>query len=244
LFYYPFHLRDYTAKTRHLSLMEDLAYRRLLDAYYDREGPLPADPEQCARQIAMREFQAEVSGVLAEFFTLTEAGWTNERCQAEIEKYRGRADKARRASDARWNTRSDAPSIAQALPKHGSSNAFAMPTDNRQPKTRIKKEPLVADEWFDRFWKAYPRREAKPNALAAWVAKVGKDEALAERVIAAVTARAKTPDWTKDGGKFIPLPATYLNAERWNDEIVLEDDDGWLSELRSYDAPADSRRVA
>ncbi len=41
--YYPFHIGDYAKKTRHLSWDEDMAYRRLIDAYYLHEGPLPAD---------------------------------------------------------------------------------------------------------------------------------------------------------------------------------------------------------
>jgi uncharacterized protein YdaU (DUF1376 family) len=41
--YYPFHVGDYAAHTAHLEPMEDLAYRRMLDAYYLRESPLPVD---------------------------------------------------------------------------------------------------------------------------------------------------------------------------------------------------------
>jgi hypothetical protein len=26
--------------------------------------------------------------------------------------------------------------------------------------------------------------------------------------------------WSKDGGIFIPYPATWLNQERWNDEVI------------------------
>ena len=40
--YYPFHIGDYASHTRHLTLMEDLAYRRLLDLYYLHERPLNA----------------------------------------------------------------------------------------------------------------------------------------------------------------------------------------------------------
>ncbi len=39
--YYPFHLGDYAAHTKHLGLLEDLAYRRMIDLYYTTEKPLP-----------------------------------------------------------------------------------------------------------------------------------------------------------------------------------------------------------
>ena len=47
--YFPFHVGDYSAHTGHLEPMEDLAYRRLLDQYYLREGPLPADIQATAK---------------------------------------------------------------------------------------------------------------------------------------------------------------------------------------------------
>ena len=39
--FYPFHIGDYASATRHLTWIEDAAYRRLLDVYYVKEGPLP-----------------------------------------------------------------------------------------------------------------------------------------------------------------------------------------------------------
>jgi len=41
--YYEHHIGDYIKATAHLSMVEDAAYRRLLDVYYTREGPLPVD---------------------------------------------------------------------------------------------------------------------------------------------------------------------------------------------------------
>ena len=40
--YYNFHIGDYARRTRHLSVIEDLFYRRLLDLYYTTEAPLVA----------------------------------------------------------------------------------------------------------------------------------------------------------------------------------------------------------
>ena len=47
--YYEHHLGDYVRDTAHLSMLEDAAYRRLLDAYYIREAPLPTDVRDCCK---------------------------------------------------------------------------------------------------------------------------------------------------------------------------------------------------
>ena len=74
------------------------------------------------------------------------------------------------------------------------------------------------DTLFSDFWKAYPRKVAKANALKAWT-KLAPDEALTRQIIAAVEAFRLSPDWLKDNGAFIPHPATFLNGRRWEDEL-------------------------
>ena len=88
--YYPLNIGDYAAHTAHLAPLEDLAYRRMLDLYYLKEAPLAADPATVARLVRMKP--AVVAAVLNEFFILTENGWANARCDAELEKMRGKLD--------------------------------------------------------------------------------------------------------------------------------------------------------
>jgi uncharacterized protein YdaU (DUF1376 family) len=115
--YYPFHLGDYAAHTGHLEPMEDLAYRRLLDQYYLREGPLPADIQVTAKLVRMRSMAADVESVLKEFFALTDFGWVHSRCDAEIEKMQDKQAKARASGIASANARkSYAERVNQAKP--------------------------------------------------------------------------------------------------------------------------------
>jgi len=72
--YYQFNIGDYVSHTRHLSPIEDIAYRRLLDAYYLSERPLNSGLAAVARQIGLKEHESEVHEVLQEFFKLTEDG--------------------------------------------------------------------------------------------------------------------------------------------------------------------------
>jgi uncharacterized protein YdaU (DUF1376 family) len=103
--YYPFHVGDYAAHTAHLEPMEDLAYRRLLDQYYLREGALPADIQATAKLIRMRSCAADVESVLNEFFVLTDEGWMHNRCDSEIERMQDKQAKARASAQASVNAR-------------------------------------------------------------------------------------------------------------------------------------------
>lgn len=107
--YYPFHLGDYAAHTAHLEPMEDLAYRRMLDAYYLREAPLPSDPAEVARLIRLRQHMAEVEAVLREFFQLGDEGWRHARCDEEIERMQDKQAKARASAAASVNARRAKP---------------------------------------------------------------------------------------------------------------------------------------
>ena len=92
--FYPFHPGDYTLRTGHLDLIEDLAYRRLIDLYYLNEAPLKGDIESIARVIRMRSNSAEVGSVLGEFFTETPDGWRHPHCDGLIAKYHAKAKQA------------------------------------------------------------------------------------------------------------------------------------------------------
>lgn len=83
--YYQFNIGDYIKNTLHLSLMEDLAYRRLLDFYYDSEQPIPKDIPRVARRLRLDS--QVVKTVLDEFFTLTDDGYKNHRADLEIASY-------------------------------------------------------------------------------------------------------------------------------------------------------------
>lgn len=77
---------------------------------------------------------------------------------------------------------------------------------------------------FDAFWGQYPRHTAKEAARKAW-SKLNPSEELQEQIIAAVLVYKASPQWTKDGGQYIPHPSTFLNQRRWEDEIVGSSED-------------------
>ena len=111
--FYQFHIGDYISHTRHLSLMEDLAFRRLLDHYYLHE--LPIKQRDIARQIGMRDCEQEVLTVLNEFFVSTENGFIHPRADAEIAKFRKFSEDGKRGAAMRWQKGGDSPLIATPI---------------------------------------------------------------------------------------------------------------------------------
>jgi hypothetical protein len=79
------------------------------------------------------------------------------------------------------------------------------------------KSPKGDNALFDRFWSAYPRKEAKAVARKAF-ARHKPDDALLGAMLNAIEKQKRSNQWVKDNGQFIPLPATWLNQERWTDE--------------------------
>lgn len=96
--HYAHHIGDYISATAHLSFIEDAAYRRLLDRYYQDEKPLPPDLQlvcKLVRAVSRHEKDA-VRRVLNEFFTFTpEEGWKQCRADTEISKYKSLANHGR-----------------------------------------------------------------------------------------------------------------------------------------------------
>ena len=84
-------------------------------------------------------------------------------------------------------------------------------TSTITPNTKLNK-PTTAN--FNEFWSAYPRKIAKADAERAWD-KIRPD---IQTVLTALEWQCKTEDWTKEGVKYIPFPATYLNSRRYEDE--------------------------
>ena len=79
-----------------------------------------------------------------------------------------------------------------------------------------KASPL--EQRFLEFWQVYPRKKNKETARRAWE-KLKPNADLTAEIIKAVYAANKSSDWTKENGRFIPYPATWLNAHGWEDEI-------------------------
>jgi uncharacterized protein YdaU (DUF1376 family) len=155
--FYPFHIGDYAAHTRHLSFMEDLAYRRLIDQYYLDECPLKGEPSLIARRIGMSDFSSDVQYILETFFEKEEDLWVSKRCDGEIAKYRLKADSARNANRIKSEKITALKSELKSEPNH-------IVTKNQEPRTNIKAistpDGVSSDLWSD--FLAYRKRLKAP----------------------------------------------------------------------------------
>ena len=83
-----------------------------------------------------------------------------------------------------------------------------------------KKKSYDADG-FAAFWAAYPKKAGKADALKAWN-KLAPDVVLQEQMGKALEVQKQSQQWRKDGGQYIPMPATWLNGRRWEDEVQTQ----------------------
>ena len=88
-----------------------------------------------------------------------------------------------------------------------------------KPRRRRTRANPGAPEWkperFARFWRCYPRGEAKQRAVQAWD-RLKPDDALIDRMARALQRQLRRPDWREGVG--VPYASTWLNQARWEDE--------------------------
>ena len=126
--YYQFNISDYRSATVHLSNDEDLAYRRLLDMYYDSENKIPLDTQWVARRLRLDTKTVET--VLNDMFVRHEDGWFNARCQDVIQQYHAMAEKNR--ANGRLGGRKKNPT---ANPMGNDSQPIVKATINQELET-------------------------------------------------------------------------------------------------------------
>lgn len=189
-------------------------------------GTLPAIPDIA---FALRLTEPKVQKILSD---LTEAGLLDpvddETLQMHGWSSRQRVsdDVAQRVSKHR--ERND----PEPLPKQKSNVTDTLPharateadtdTDTEKginppnPPETVKSQ-TIHEQRFDQFWTAYPKRVGK-DAARRWWLKAKPDAALLATMLNAIEVQKLSPQWCRDGGQFIPNPATWLGQGRWNDE--------------------------
>jgi uncharacterized protein YdaU (DUF1376 family) len=173
--YYQFNIGDYQSHTNHLSDIEDLAYRRMLDWCYLHEKPLPKDVDEIARLIRMRSHSDCIANVLREFFKENN-GYISERVVQEINLVNSKSEKAKLSANARWSNKiNNLSNDANAMRTHSESNA----THNTRPitqdtikeratkvakSTRLSIDWQLPDEWA--IWAKQQRPDLNVNQVA------------------------------------------------------------------------------
>lgn len=212
--YYKFHIGDYRRDTAHLSLVEHGIYRQLIDQYYLSESPLPEIPK-LMRSLSIRNADDERSleSVLSDFFEITDGGYVHKRCDLEIDAFHQKSTKAKESANERWGR----------LKKERDANAMRTQCERIANHKPLTNKPLTTtplppkgETDFASFWKQYPKKDGKGYALKAWdKAKKNKTLPHIQAVLLAIEREKKSAKWMKDGGQFIPNPATWINGQGW-----------------------------
>jgi uncharacterized protein YdaU (DUF1376 family) len=200
--YYQFNIGDYRRDTQHLTPLEHGIYRLLLDQCYLTEKPIDAN---ALRLLCIRtpEEVETANRLLTEFFVEQEDGtYIHQRCSQEIDRFREKSEKAKASAKKRWD--------AKAMRTHSEGNANHKPITNNQEPIKNNRS-----KFFDRFWEAYPKKVGKKKTQEIW--KRRKLDDRQELIIRDVENRVLNDGKWKEG--FIPNPQTYLNGDRWEDEI-------------------------
>ena len=258
--WYEHHLGDYARDTAHLSMIEEGAYRRLLDRYYATEKPIPVTDVYRVTRCCDECDRHAVDVVTGEFFTLVDGFFIHKRCEeviaafAEIKpemeaKKENAKERQRRSREHRKSlfaqlrsadvvpeyntptkrleemlsrvtvtdvTRDERVTVTQNVTPETCDDTA---TQHPLPTTHIEEQEQKHVQRAARFaewWAVYPIKRAKKDARAKWVSRKLDDRA--DELIADVTNRIVNDEQWLRG--FAPHPATYLNQERWDDELT------------------------
>lgn len=221
--YMQFYVADYLADTTHLTAEEHGAYMLLLFSYWQTGKPLRIDRLATVARIPNERWPS-VADTLSEFFHVTETHWVQFRVEADLEAVNSKVVTASNAGKA--SARAKALKKQQELNDRSTNvddplqrNGNHKDTDTDTDKNKNNTPPMV-DDLFPKFWKMYPNKKGKAAAEKAWKKlKVTTD--LFRQIAEGLAAQVVCEAWVKDGGQFIPHPATWLNGKRWEDEVKV-----------------------
>jgi len=174
--YYNFHIGDYISHTIHLSLEEDLAYRRLLDMYYDTELPIPNNIPLVSRKLRITADVVQI--VLDEFFELGEDGYRNFRADNEINEYRKFIDK-QKANGSKGGRPKKSHRKPTVNPNQSQNNPNQEPiTNNHKPINERATSVACPHDVSPQVWQDWLQlRKSKKASVTETVVKGARAEA-------------------------------------------------------------------
>jgi len=234
--YYQFNIGDYRAATAHLSNDEDLAYRRLLDMYYDTENQIPLDTQWVAKRLRL---DCEVvKTVLQDMFKLTETGWHHGRCEIVIEQYHAMAEKNR--ANGRLGGRKKNPVASDSQPIAKATNNDKPITNNHKPNKEKATVVATPDGVSQSVWDDFKTlRKAKKapitqRAIDGLIAEANKAGWSIEQALIECCVRgwqAFKAEWVADKPKLVnrfDVATTTVPSKQERDPALIKLDEDRL----------------
>jgi len=195
---------DFLVDTIDWSLEEIGLYTRLLCVEW-ANGPLPSQPQKLAQiaGITPRKLAIIWPKIARKFVINSDEKYINLRLEETREKQDKYSESRKKGAAAKWS-KTDAHAYAHADGMHMHNGCSPSPTPT--PSPTLKQKNIKNIKHIGDAKKAWSEIEPEP------------DDIFLEKVLN--TIRTFMPKWAEDEYKFVPLPATWIRAKRWNDEVV------------------------
>jgi uncharacterized protein YdaU (DUF1376 family) len=224
--YFAFFAADFLVGTAMMTLPERGAYITLL-AYQWEHGSIPGDDIAALGRLfgtsKTKEIRSVFRAISGKFERTSNGEWRNKRLERErlrMDRMRQKnAENGRSGAEKRWRGHSETNGETMARLKPNDSILIPIPIYKDPPIVPLtgddtpKESPLR--QRFESWWKSYPKRIGKGAAWKAWK-RIKPDENTTAIMVASVVLQLTTRQWQEG---FIPNPATWLNQERWLDEV-------------------------
>lgn len=221
--YYKAYPRDFLEGTVGMSFELKGTYRLILDLIYMQAGRLPDDPRYIAGLLgcSVRTWNKNRTQLLEAGKIYAENGIIS-NFRADKELIISNSFQSKQRENRARSNKTNALAVTMVEP-----NADHTDTDTDIFKERVTKvtpkKVSAEDPLFDRFWSLYPRKVGKGQAQAAWRAATKKVDPL----VIIEGLELHMPDLTDKPAQFIPHASTWLNGERWADELEHKGDPFW-----------------
>lgn len=138
---------------------------------------------------------------------------------------------------SRWSGHSSSDNQGYNQPNNKSITLQSTSKDSLKTLNSPKKGESERETDFEHFWLAYPRPVGKKDARKAWTQ--AKDKPGLSEILKALESAKQSEQWTKEGGKFIPHPATWLRQGRWDDKPLANGHGTRKAEIPPFPGPED-----
>lgn len=201
--FYRFHVGDYLSHTHHLTPMEDLAYRKMLDYAYLHERGLEGDVAAIARAIGLRGQEKEVESVLSDFWFCTDGVWKNHRVEEELAMMADKQSKAVAAGKASGAARRTANGRSTDAERTLNGRRTIQDSETQDSETPVpeahasraalvgRPEDVPDDLW--REWVAFRKAKRAP------VTRLVLDTTRAKATAAGMSMREALTNWIANG---------------------------------------------
>ena len=212
-------------------------------SYYEASKDLPTKEAQADFLMAICTYifdgeEPELHGVASAMFKLAKPNLETSIKRANAGQIGGNNNKKQNKTEANDK---QIESKVEANEKQNESNEEANPKrymindymiNEKDKKEKVKKEKNSdAENGFDVFWEHYPRHDSKQKARESYIKALKKGVTL-DVLLGAIEKQKQTRQWQENGGQYIPYPATWLNQQRWEDEVLTE-----MPQQRKFQAP-------